>query len=83
MKSGGSPIGVRQPPTLLTMKMKKTTWKAVMRYLFIRIHGRMSSIEAPVVPMKFASTAPMRRKTQFTTGVASPFTRMWIPPETM
>ena len=39
-------------------------------------------MDAPVVPMKLASTAPMSRKTQFTNGVASPFTRMWMPPLT-
>ena len=33
-------------------------------------------MDAPVVPMKFASTAPTSRKRQFTNGVASPFTRM-------
>jgi trehalose synthase len=51
--SGGPPMGVRHPPALLTMKMKKTTLKAVIRYLFIRIQGRISSIEAPVVPNRF------------------------------
>lgn len=30
-----------------------------MRYLFIRIHGRRSGIETPVVPMGFVITAPM------------------------
>ncbi len=40
-------MGVRHPPTFDTMKMKNTTWCAVMRYLFIRSHGRISSIEAP------------------------------------
>ncbi len=40
------------------------------------------TIEAPVVPMKLASTAPIARKTTLTIGVASPFTLMWMPPET-
>src|SRR5262245_20649471 len=74
--NGGSPIGVKHPPTLLTTKMKKTTWNAVIRYLFIRIQGRMSSIEAPVVPRKFDSTAPINRNRQLTHGLASPLTRM-------
>src|ERR1051325_12245731 len=52
--NGGSPMGVRQPPTLATMKMKKTTWCAVTRYLFKRSQGRMRSIEAPVVPSRLA-----------------------------
>ena len=58
------------------MKMKNTTWKPLTRTLFIRIHGRISTIEAPVVPMKFAATAPTARKATFTAGVASPRTRM-------
>ena len=33
-----------------------------MRYWFIRIQGRMSSIEAPVVPRRLASSAPRNRK---------------------
>src|SRR6185295_12791405 len=73
-KSGGSPIGVRQPPTLETMKMKKTTWYAVTRYLFRRSHGRIKSIEAPVVPNRLDASAPTNRKTTFTRGVASPLT---------
>ena len=69
-------MGVRQPPTLETMKMKKTTWCAVTRYLFMRSHGRISSMDAPVVPSTLASTAPTIRKSLFTAGVASPFTWM-------
>ena len=76
-------MGVSAPPMLLTIKIKKTMWKEVMRYLFMRIHGRIKIIEAPVVPKRLANTAPTARKTQFTSGVASPFTLMWIPPETM
>ena len=30
-----------------------------MRYLFIRSHGRIKIIDAPVVPTKLAITAPM------------------------
>ena len=76
-------MGVRAPPALLTIKMKKTTWKAVMRYLFMRIHGRIMSMEAPVVPTKLASTAPHARKRVLRSGVDSPRTRMWMPPATM
>src|SRR5574337_457929 len=41
----------------------------------------MSSMLAPVVPIRFAMTAPISRNTELTAGVAckSPFTR--IPPE--
>src|SRR6266478_3128485 len=73
-KSGGSPTGVRLPPTFDTMKIKKTTWCAVSRYLFILSHGRIKSIEAPVVPNRLAANAPTNRKITFTIGVASPFT---------
>ncbi len=62
--------------------MKKTMWNALMRILFIRIHGRMSTIEAPVVPMRLAATAPMARNTTLSRGVASPFTLRWMPPAT-
>src|SRR5436189_1711992 len=78
---GGSPTGVKQPPTLETMKIKKTTWCPVSRYLFMRNHGRMSSIEAPVVPSRFEIKAPVRRNNTLTAGVDSPFTVIWIPPE--
>ena len=37
---------------------------------------------APVVPNKFAITAPMNRKITFRNGVDSPLTPMWMPPET-
>src|SRR5664279_1440570 len=53
-----------------------------MRYLFIRIQGRMSTIEAPVVPRTLAATAPTSRKSVLLHGVAPPFTLMWMPPET-
>ena len=53
-----------------------------MRYLFMRSQGRINSMEAPVVPKRFARTAPMNRKTTFAIGVASPFTLIWMPPET-
>ena len=41
----------------------------------------MSSIDAPVVPSRFATTAPTPRNTQFTAGVPRivPWSR--IPPE--
>ena len=48
-----------EPPALLTMKMKNTTTCATWRRLSLaRISGRIISIDAPVVPMKLASTAP-------------------------
>ena len=60
--SGGSPSGVSEPPALETMKMKNTTTWALWRRLSLaRISGRISSMDAPVVPMKLASTAPIAR----------------------
>ena len=51
-------MGVSEPPTLLTIKMKKTTWKGFIRDLFSRIKGLIKSIEAPVVPIPLANMAP-------------------------
>ena len=57
--SGGSPIGSRHPPTLLTRKMKNTTvCTRCVRCALARSTGRISSMLAPVVPSRFASTAP-------------------------
>ena len=59
-KRGGSPRGVSRPPMLLTAKMKKiTVCFTYLRSELARSTGRMSTIEAPMVPMKLASTAPM------------------------
>ena len=41
----------------------------VGRDAFARRNGRISSIDAPVVPIRFASTAPIARKTVLTAGV--------------
>ena len=70
--SGGSPSGVSRPPTLLTAKMKKTTvCLACVRSVLARSSGRMSTMEAPMVPMKLASTAPTARKVRLCRGVAT------------
>ena len=47
-----------------------------MRCLFIRIQGRISSIEAPVVPSTLATRAPTSRNTMLAHGVAFPVTLM-------
>gem|GEM_PF-6232846 len=57
-------------------------WNPVIRYLFMRIQGRMSNIEAPVVPITLAITPPTNRKSTFKRGVDSPFTVMCTPPAT-
>ncbi|MNV87569.1 hypothetical protein D3C71_1817030 [compost metagenome] len=75
--SGGSPSGVSEPPALDTMKMKNTTICAVcLRPWFARISGRISSIDAPVVPMKLASTAPTARMPTLSAGVPRRLPRM-------
>ena len=51
-------MGVSAPPTFETTKMKKMMWYAFSRPALSRMYGRMSSIEAPVVPMKLLITAP-------------------------
>ena len=81
MKSGGSPIGRRQPPQLHTMKMKKTTECAL--YFRSRIDsrsGRISTIAAPVVPTKLAMSAPTRRMVRFSFGRPSKGVSMRRPP---
>ena len=52
-----------------------------MRPLFTRIKGRIRSMEAPVVPIIFAITAPMSRMAELTPGVPFLSTFIMIPPE--
>ena len=55
MKSGGSPSGDSAPPTLPTSRMKKTTACTRCRRASLAVRsGRISSIDAPVVPMTLA-----------------------------
>ena len=51
-------MGVRQPPTFETMKIKNATWCAGARPRFIWSQGRMRSIEAPVVPSRLRCNGP-------------------------
>ena len=68
--SGGSPMGVSRPPQLATIKMKKMTmWATRLRRLFALSSGRISRTEAPVVPSRFASTAPRPSMPVLTSGV--------------
>ncbi len=65
-----------------TRKMKKTTvWATCLRSRFVWSSGRMRSIEAPVVPMNDASSAPRPRNAAFVRGVASRSPSMKMPPE--
>ena len=76
-KSGGSPSGVSEPPALLTMKMKNTiTCATCLRLSLARISGRIISIDAPVVPMKLASTAPIAISVAFSSGLPCRLPRM-------
>ena len=68
--SGGSPSGVSAPPIFETRKMKKTkTWILCFRSSLARITGRISSIEAPVVPMTLANTAPTPKMVVLSPGL--------------
>jgi hypothetical protein len=66
---------------LETRKVKNTTvWVTRVRSRLVCRRGRMSSIEAPVVPTKDASRLPRARKAVFTSGVASRSPRSKTPP---
>jgi len=81
MNSGGSPSGVSAPPTLPTSTMKNTTeWTTCRRPAFAVSSGRISSIEAPVVPMKLASDAPSASSAVLTAGVPASAPRTQMPP---
>jgi hypothetical protein len=66
---------------LLTRKMKNTTvCTTCLRSLFVWSSGRMSSMLAPVVPMKLAIRAPNARIPVFVRGCAARFPFRLIPP---
>ena len=63
MKSGGSPSGDSAPPTLPTSRMKNTTACTLCRRVSLAVSsGRISSIDAPVVPMTLASARAQREQ---------------------
>jgi hypothetical protein len=63
-----------------TRKMKKiTVCLTRVRSRLVCRSGRISSIEAPVVPMIEASTAPTPRKTTLAEGVATRLPRRRRP----
>ena len=55
-------------------------WTLFVRHAFARMSGRISSIAAPVVPMKLASTVPIRRMRVFKPGLPTSFPFSRIPP---
>ncbi|MCY1235244.1 hypothetical protein D9M72_478520 [compost metagenome] len=82
--SGGSPSGVSEPPAFATRKMKNTTTCATCRRLSLaRSSGRISSMAAPVVPMKLASTVPSARMPVLSPGVPCRLPRTQMPPATI
>ena len=50
-----------------------------MRPRFIVIRGRMRSIDAPIVQIRFANTAPKKRNNVFLTGPLGPLARKVNP----
>ena len=74
-------MGSRQPPQLQTMKMKKTTvWATRRLSRLVSSSGRISSMAAPVVPTRLASTAPTARKMALVRGRAGRSPAMRMPP---
>ena len=69
------PTGKSAPPMLLTIKMKNAMCIGATRLLFIVIQGRMRSIDAPIVPIRFANTGPTKRKSVFLAGLLGALTR--------
>ena len=69
IRSGGSPIGVRQPPILEIRKMKNTIiCLFLFLHEFILMTGRTMSILAPVVPIQLESSVPNASRHAFTLG---------------
>ena len=83
-KSGGSPRGVKDPPTFATRKIKNTTIKVLFfLYALALKKGLIMSIAAPVVPIQEAKMVPMSSMMTFTMGVPTKDPRSKIPPETV
>ncbi len=73
-------MGVSSPPALATTKMKKTkTCPLPPRAALARKSGRTSSMEAPVVPITDARSAPMASTAVFRRGVPESVPRTTIP----
>jgi hypothetical protein len=66
---------------LLTRKMKKTkVWVLRRRKAFARSTGRISTIEAPVVPMRLAASVPTASSAVLVAGVPTSRPRSSTPP---
>ena len=83
-KSGGSPSGVSEPPIFDTRKMKNTiTWTLCRRSSLARMIGRIITMDAPVVPMRLASTVPIASRTVLAPGAPWMLPRTRMPPATV
>ena len=83
IRSGGSPIGVRHPPMLETIKIKNIMiWLFLFLQEFILITGRTISILAPVVPIQLDKRVPKASRQAFTLGEPAKSPSMVILPET-
>ena len=80
--NGGSPRGVKAPPTLATKKMKKiTTCFFDVRHSFALNNGLINSMAAPVVPIQLANKVPTTKKHIFTIGLPRKEPLILTPPE--
>ena len=74
-------MGSSKPPQLLTTKIKNTTMGARhARWELALSSGRINNMLAPVVPSRFANTAPAARISVFNFGVAEKLPPMEMPP---
>ena len=62
---------------------KMTTWATCLRLSLARIKGRISSIDAPVVPITLANTAPKPKMAVLSPGLPCRLPRIKMPPETV
>ena len=83
MNSGGSPSGVSMPPLLAITRIAKiTVCTLCLRSSLMLSSGRISSIAAPVVPMKDATTPPIAITIMLLRGVARMSPARKSPPDT-
>ena len=83
IRRGGSPIGVRQPPRLDTMKIKKMIMCLLLfLHAFIFMIGRIISILAPVVPIQLESRVPNASSPTLILGEPARSPDMVILPDT-
>ena len=80
--NGGSPNGVKEPPIFATKNIKNTNiCTFFFRHLFALINGRISNIDAPVVPIQEAIPVPMSKNITFNLGEPTNDPFSLIPPE--